>query len=162
VAAFYYVMTLRTQQQNTKNTLDTRQAQLLMQIYQKFSDTEFFTKWGNVLSLEIRDYDDFIDKVYGMKRQNREIGIQLGSLFAYFEGIGVLIEEKLVDAKLVANLMSGNIVYFWEKYGPFITEYRRRTNNPREWNKTEYLYGEMMKLRGGDWAPLSSNVGSPQ
>ncbi len=32
------------------------------------------------------------------------------------------------DPKLVANLMSGNIMYFWEKYGPFIVEYRRRTN----------------------------------
>jgi hypothetical protein len=35
-----------------------------MQIYQRFSETNFFSKYRNVLSLQIRDYDDFIDKVY--------------------------------------------------------------------------------------------------
>ncbi len=67
-----------------------------MQIYQKFSDTEFFTKFRNTMSLEIRDYDDFRDNFYSVGPKNKEIGIQIGSLFAYFEGIGVLIEENLV------------------------------------------------------------------
>jgi hypothetical protein len=63
-----------------------------------------------------------------------------------------LIEEKLIDPKLVANLMSGNIMYVWERYGSFI-EYRGRANWPREWDKTEYFYGEMKRLRGDDWSP---------
>jgi len=150
VAAIYYMFTLRMNQRNMKASLQTRQAQLLMQIYQRFSETDFMIKFLTTRTREIKNYDDFT-KIYS-ERDNVELTSQLGSLFAYFEGIGVLVEEKLIDPRLVANLMSGNIILFWEKYGPFLLEYRRRRNSPREWNKTEYLYGEMKKIRGEEWS----------
>ncbi len=37
----YYIMNLRTTQQNMKNTLETRQTQLFMQKYDRFSSPEF-------------------------------------------------------------------------------------------------------------------------
>ena len=56
VAAIYYVMTLRAQQANMKQTLQTRQAQMFMSIYEQTKSDEFNTaiykvigesKWGN-------------------------------------------------------------------------------------------------------------------
>jgi Flp pilus assembly protein TadB len=38
VAAGYYVLNMRAMQRSSKQTLDTRQAQLLMNLYQRWSD----------------------------------------------------------------------------------------------------------------------------
>jgi hypothetical protein len=48
VAAIYYIMTLRTQQANMKTTLETRQAQLLMQIYNRVSNRDFARDWAEI------------------------------------------------------------------------------------------------------------------
>ena len=148
IAAVFYILNMRA-------TLQTRQAQLLMQIYQRFSETDFMNKFLTTGTRELKDYDEFM-KAYSAK-DDIELASKLGSLFAYFEGIGVLVEEKLIDPRLVANLMSGNVITFWEKYGPFLLEYRRRSNSPREWDRTEFLYGEMKKIRGEDWSRRTSN-----
>jgi hypothetical protein len=153
VAAIYYTLTLRTNQKNLKMNLETRQAQLLMQIYQRFSETDFMRKW--ITSIYLMDYidlDDFNEK-YDPKI-NIDARSQMASLFTYFEGVGVLVEEKLIDIRLVSKLMSGNLIYFWEKWGPLILERRKRMGNPYEWDKTEFLYHEVKKLRS-DMAPLS-------
>ena len=68
VAAIYYVMNLRAQKTNMKATLDTRQAQLLMQIYQRFSETDFMRKWVyTIYIMNYSDIDDF-DQKYEPKR----------------------------------------------------------------------------------------------
>jgi hypothetical protein len=48
VAAIYYMFTLRTNQRNYKATLDTRQAQLFMQLFDRFSGSEFALNYGKV------------------------------------------------------------------------------------------------------------------
>jgi hypothetical protein len=153
VAAIFYVLNLRISQRNMKLTLETRQAQLLMPIYQNFCDTDFMRKWVMTTNLmDFKNYDDFVEKYdYVKKRENIEIRSQLASLFAYFEGIGVLVEEKLIDPELVAKLMSGNLIRFWDKFGPIVIELRGRNRTPGEWNKTEYLYNEIKKLRKIEW-----------
>ena len=41
IAAIYYTITLRTSQKNMRATLETRQAQLFMQMYERWSDAVF-------------------------------------------------------------------------------------------------------------------------
>jgi len=65
VAAFYYVMTLRSQQRNMKATLQTREAQLFMMLYNKTSSEEFTKHLLNIDSMEWSSYDDFKAKVIG-------------------------------------------------------------------------------------------------
>jgi hypothetical protein len=73
VAAIYYSLTLRTNQRNSKANLETRQAQLFMQLYTTFSSYEFKTKWHNIMDvLEWRDYEDFWAKFgYSTLRSSR-------------------------------------------------------------------------------------------
>src|SRR4030066_2315537 len=72
VAGFsYYVLTVRINQRNQElslkaqqQTLETRQAQLLMSLYQRWQEPEFQDAFYELLSWEWRDYDDFWEK-YG-------------------------------------------------------------------------------------------------
>ncbi len=63
----------------------------------------------------------------------------------FFEGVGVLIREGLLDVRLVALLMTGQAKMFWERNQSFIEEMRRDWNAPRIWSEWEYLYNELMK-----------------
>jgi len=140
VAASYYVMNIKNAQKNMRTTLETRQAQLFMQIYSSFHEEEFFEKFTNILSWKWKDYDDFMGK-YGY-RADPKAWRTFGSVGAFFEGIGVLVHRGLIDVDLVGELLSRHIVFFWDKIKPISLEMRRRLEVPVDvW--LEYLYNEV-------------------
>ena len=88
------------------------------------------------------NYDDFQSK-YGL--DNIVARIPYTSMCMLFEEIGVLVEEGLIDMKLVVQLIRGLMSDFWEKFEPVILEYRERHNYPQYFDKMEYLYNELKK-----------------
>ena len=127
IALTYYALQIRNQNR-------TRQAQLFMQIYNRFNEVELTSKYDEILlKTEWKDYEN-----------ERSI---IGSLAAFFEGIGVLVEQDLVDIRLVSRLISTNVIYFWEKVEPVIKEFRERTENPFAWEYVEWLYNEIKASR---------------
>jgi len=62
----------------------------------------------------------------------------------YYEGLGVLIKEGLLDIRWVALMMAGMVRSMWEKIEPVMEEYRSRTR-ARMASESEYLYNELMK-----------------
>ena len=138
VAIMYYTLTLR-------NATKTRQAQLYMQIYDKWSSPEFNQQWGEIINnWEWEDFDDFNEK-YGS--ENNSLGLSKWfSTAAYFEGIGVLVKRKLIDVSLVDDLMSGYIIRFWLKFSPIIVEWRERYDWPQALEWAEYLYNEISQI----------------
>jgi len=66
-------------------------------------------------------------------------------LAAYFEGIGVLVQEGLLDVDLVEKLFAGRIIAIWEKIFPVgsIDEARQIIKDPGMHDHFEYLYHEM-------------------
>jgi hypothetical protein len=48
VAVIYYSLTLRTNQRNIKTTLETRQAQLFMEVYKTNESKDFQTIWWEI------------------------------------------------------------------------------------------------------------------
>jgi len=148
VAAIYYMFTLRinmktqglaleTQQQN----LETRQAQLFMGIYQSF------------YSKDLLDLEPFLDKIKFEKAEDytemqKNGGMEykaFGAYGSYYEGIGVLVRENLVDIRLVSQLMSGNIIWFWERFKQGWIDSRRVFNWPRLCVELEYLYNRIIE-----------------
>ena len=143
VSLFYYANVLA-------NANKTRQTQLFMQLYDKFVTKEFQEYFRTMIHLyEWTDTDDYIAK-YSIVN-NFEDSVVTSTVFHYFEGIGVLVEEGLIDSKLVAKLLAASVIQLWEKYESMILERRERSNRPRIYDKTEYLYHEIKKLRGQDW-----------
>jgi hypothetical protein len=130
VAAIYYAL-------NIKHQRETRQAQLFMQIYNRWAskevslmEQEFLFEW------EWDDYDDFSRKYLS----NVEARALRSSIGKYWEGIGVLVKRELIDPYLVDDLMSSAIMMYWEKYAPVCREYRRRIGYPQAAEYQEYLY----------------------
>lgn len=143
VAAIYYILTIRTTLKNRQTTLETRQAQFFIQLFDNFHQTEFFDKFTDIVSWKWKDYDDFMEK-YG-PRENPKAFNSMGSVAAFFEGIGVLVHRNLIDVNLVAELMSRHIFMFWEIIGPISKEMRRSLQLPIDvW--IEYLYNEIKPI----------------
>jgi hypothetical protein len=137
VAAFYYIMTLRNQEK-------ARQAQLFMQLYNRFQSIEFHRQFNKLLEWEFNDFEDFLNK-YG-RENNPEAYALRGSVGGYFEGMGVLVKRGLIDVTLADDLISGAIMLFWDKFGPIYLEMRERINYPQFAEWTEYLYNQIKPL----------------
>jgi len=88
------------------------------------------------------EYQTLFDFTNPETRDNR---LAMTLLIGFYEGLGVLVRENLLDIRMVALLMTGPTKEFWEKLKPIIEEARERTNYPRMCSETEYLYEELMK-----------------
>jgi hypothetical protein len=144
VAAIYYIFTLRMSQNNMKTTLETRQAQLFMDVYNKFSSKEFTDDMNRLLIHEAPrygSYEEFQEK-YGYEK-NPQYYASLMRMGMTIEGVGVLVKKGLIDVGLVDDLMSFPIMRFWELTSRFWVEYRVRENFPNVWEFVEYLYNEI-------------------
>lgn len=140
LAAFYYISTLRNTQRNQQLQLETRQAQLFMQIYNHWYNTDFWKNWDNVMDFEFKDYDEYYEKI------TPEISYSSRSLFAFFEGLGVLVKRELITPSFIDDLMSALVINFWEKMRPVYTEYRVRRNAPMVAEWIEYLYNTIKPI----------------
>ena len=159
VAAIYYVMNLRISQRNQELmlkaqeqsakaqqlTLETRQTQLFMQLYDRMSQPELSATINDLrYNMKWTDPDDFWRK-YGAETNITEYS-RIASAANYFKGIGVLHRKGLIDSTFIYDLLSSPLKLFWEKMGPVIIERRRATNNPNLFAFVDYLYDEMMKV----------------
>jgi hypothetical protein len=138
VAAVYYVL-------NMKTTLQTRQAQLFMQIYDRMSQPELSAIINDIrYNMHWKDSNDFWAK-YGAETNITEYS-RLASAGNYFKGIGVLLKRGLIDKMFIYDLLSSPLKLYWERLGPIILERRRLTSNPNLFAFVDYLYDEMMKI----------------
>jgi hypothetical protein len=141
VAAIYYIFNLQMSQRNMKANLETRQAQLFMEIYRGSYSTEMMKHAKNFWIKPWSSFEGWRDNVWN----NDENRISWGAWTNYYEGVGVLVKENLVDIRLVAELIAGITRKFWEMHAPMIKEIREFTEQPRFLSETEYLYNRLMK-----------------
>ena len=140
----YYAMVLRNTNKTQQLALETRQAQLFMQIYYTWSSRENINIRRELRAWTWTDYDDFIKK-YG-EANNPEANTLFQELATWYEGIGVLIKRKLIDPAYVDDLMSGDTLWGWETFGSFVRERRVRDNLPYYYEFWEYLYDEVSAI----------------
>jgi len=143
IGVINFILVSRRAAKTAQTTLEMRQAQFFMQIFEQFHEPEFYNKLADFLTWDWKDYGDYMKK-YGPEK-NPEAWHSSGSVAAFFEGIGVLIYQNLIDVELVGELMSRHVIRFWEKMEPISKEMRRRLNLSRVDEKIEYLYDEMKK-----------------
>ena len=137
VAAAYYVMTLRNQSK-------TRQAQLFMQIHAQWRDRAFIKRFFDVLNIwEWNYWEDFWAK-YGQV-SNEDAFITVIEIAWYFEGVGQLLRDGLIDIRLVDAMYSDRVIRLWEKSLPIVVGLREMYRNPDYYGNYEYLYNELKK-----------------
>jgi len=133
VAAIYYVLNLRIGQRNQElslkaqeQTLDTRQAQLFMQIFNNFYSQGYRKSLMELLSdsWTWTDFDDFLKK-YGPDT-NPEAWEKFRFLFAQIDRMGMLVNWGLIDSERLHRWGGGPFIELWEKFEPIIFGYRAR------------------------------------
>ncbi len=133
VGIFYYIMTLRNQSKARKTQVYLQMVNIFSQpnrdeARRKFNDFEWSTA------------EDFIEDW-----RNPEGRKAIGAQGSWYEGLGVLVKENLLDIRIVALLLTGLIISFWDKFIPIIDETREAFGSPRFYIETEYLYNQLMK-----------------
>ena len=143
VSVLYYTFTLQNANKTQQQQLETRQAQLYMQVFNKFETRENIDILMDLLEWNFSDYDDFQRK-YG-KESNPEAYSKWIYYINLYEGLGPLVREGYLDIRMIALLMSGGIKAIWEMSEPIIMENRKRHNWPRWAIEFEYLYNTLIE-----------------
>lgn len=131
-----------------EQTLETRQAQLFMNVYnQSFANAEFVENYREVMTsqqdifsevtLRLFDYSD-------RSPENPELVKALSYIVSFYEGLGVFVKEGLIDIRLVALTMTNMTRSLWERLAPIVKKARIQTAFPRLLSEFEYLYDELM------------------
>jgi hypothetical protein len=169
VAAIYYVLNLRISQKNQEislknqelslktqelalksqeQTLETRQAQLFMQLYSIYDSKEFLRDYTN--TCWVYDYTDFNDWI---KKYHPQVNPEAYSCFMrlgrFFEGVGILVEKKLISMDLVVELMREAILFSWEREKVYAYGMRELTKIPHIWGHFETLAEEVRARQPG-------------
>ena len=142
VSITYYTMVLRNQNK-------TRQAQLFMQVHSQWKDRAFIKGFYDILNnWEWEDVEDFWVK-YGQVA-DEDAFITVIEVAWYFEGVGQLLRDGLIDIRLVDSMYSSRVIDLWEKFYPvaiYLREQGFGRENPDNYNNFEYLYTALKKRR---------------
>jgi hypothetical protein len=131
-------LALKTQQQN----LETRQAQLLMQIYDRVNNRNFTRDWAETTWFwEWKDYTDYFKK-YGT---NLDEYPKFQNIVDTYEGIGIILQNKLVDPKLIYGVLRSSPILYWEKFSSMMKQWGAETGESLMYPGFEFLYNEMNK-----------------
>ena len=148
-----YINSNKRAQETRNRELETRQAQMFMNIYNQAATSEFQAAWLRIISTTFTSYEEF-NKSSWFDEQYRDA---INNVSFYFEGVGVLVKEGILGVRWVALMQIGGMLrMFWEKVKPWVEDGRklwvlpdgRVEAYPRWLSETEYLYGELMKYVG--------------
>jgi hypothetical protein len=145
IAAVSVVIGVINSIQSSREAKRQRQTELFMQVYDRYNQVEYRRIFQELRLQQWNDYDDWEHK-YGPP-DNIDTWSRIESIGVYIEGIGVLVEEELIDLRLVNNLLHDQIITLWEKYEPIVKERRRRySGSRRSGDSMEYLYNRVTQL----------------
>lgn len=153
VGVFYHVMTLRNTRKNQQLQLETRQAQLFMQLFNRWNDPSFAKVYGDYrykTCAEANNDPEEISKIAIkalFESYDPDIWIPIQTLAQYFEGVSILVQKGLIDINMVERLLSGRIAWYWDSTEPFIQYVRERINDPTMYHEIEVLAEEMRRRK---------------
>jgi hypothetical protein len=133
VGISYYVMSLRNQNR-------ARKTQLYMQIANRFGQTQMVEARNKYSMFDWKTSEDLANDFSSYDGR-----IIIGTLASYYEGLGILVKEGLLDIRIIALFMTGPFREFWKKLMPVKDKFRVISKWPRAFIETEYLYKELTK-----------------
>ena len=115
-----------------------RKTDIIMRIYDRFSTketVESMNKVGNAKFASLKEYQE----KYGFVE-----AVEIASLF---EGIGVLLEQKLIDIKMVDTLFGPTLNMLWRNMETVIHWMREGMKEPFFFSHYEYLITKLNEYR---------------
>jgi hypothetical protein len=142
-----YINSNKRAEESRNRELETRQAQLFLQLYHTYHEKDWVAALHNAIYyINFQGFDDWWEK-YGSS--NPEAFQSFDLLSHSFEGAGILVRRGLIDPSLVDDLVSEEFLGYWEKFGPIVKEFRRRDNNPHICENQEYMYNLLKEKHPG-------------
>ena len=125
-----------------ENALETRKAQMFMQIYnESYNNDSFIDAYVRLADFNIHNYAEYQKMMEDEENKKASTKVAM-----FYEGVGVLVREGQVSIRLFALLMTGMTRSWWERlYKSYVEEGREKRNFKRWMSESEYLYNEMMK-----------------
>jgi len=129
-----------------RNLVKQRKTELVTTLYSSTFNNREFTEAGlMVMSLEYKDYDDFIEK-YGQMDSKEPIWVAVNLATNMFNELGILLHDKSVSDETIDELFGYRIAFLWEKLKPLIDGMRKQLS-PRVSEWFEYLHNEMQRFQ---------------
>jgi len=121
-----------------RDLVKTRQTDLVLRLYDKFSSKDFQDAW-EIVRKRIGELENInkIDETIGFS----EISI----VCSFYEELGILLKRKLLDTSMIEDLFGGAIDMAWERVKTHVLEARQQYKAPTIYYYFEYLYDEMKK-----------------
>ena len=145
LALVYNAINVKNANMTQKMSLETRQAQLFMNIYDTWTSKENQLDLEKMWCWDFRTFDEFFDKC-GPETNPDDHAIW-DCITSRLDGIGVLLKRGLIEPNLTYDLLYGSVIELWKRFIPVILEYRDRNKAPEAWADLEYLYHEMVKIK---------------
>ena len=138
IGVAYYIVSIR-------NQVQTRQAQLFMNLYNVIQNKEFYKRLlEQITTWEYKDYDDFEAK-YGAET-NPEENTYWHLNVNFMESVSILVNRGLVPIELVHAWLGNYPVLHWEKYRPYVMGLRVRLF-PGAFVENERFYNRLVEYR---------------
>jgi hypothetical protein len=146
VGIIYYLTIMR-------NAQKARQTQMFMELYRSSTTIEEMDRFWQLMALSWDDYDDFMNK-WGPEINRGEASART-VMYNMFDGLGLLVKDRMVDVNTVYRLMGRRIIMMWFKFETIIKGLRDRNDpGPDYAENFEYLANVMIKMRHEKGLPL--------
>ena len=137
----------RRAERQRQTEIETRQAQLFMQIWQQYNTAEYAMERYSAYAMQWEDFDDFLKKYVLVPPEERKPYASFVSMGRTFLGLVILLEKKLIDIEVVYELFCGDIIRWYEKFQPQFEEERARGIAHRSADAVEPLYKILKNMR---------------
>jgi hypothetical protein len=143
IAAIFYVLNLRISQRNMKQTLETRKLQFVTSITSQLLSEEGQRRYGELLNMEWKDYDDF-EKKYGSDYNLDNYAKRMNAWKTY-NTLGMLVREKLIEPEVLYMINDINPCFMWSKFKDIIGEQRKHYGGDTL-SDFKFLNDEMLRI----------------
>jgi hypothetical protein len=142
IGVVYYALEIR--HQDKMKHLD-----LFMSLYSIWGSEDMNKAHRRFLAIKVEDYDSFVKKYGSVASEESEpsqIWTDIDRIGWFFNLMGFLVEERIVNIKIVDKLLGYWVIKAWENVcEPLIYGARKQYNIPESYQWFEYLYNEMKK-----------------
>ena len=159
IAAVFYILNLRISQRNQKETLQTRQAQLLFSLQKDMTDYQGWLRYRELMYMKWDSYEDFENK-YGSNNNPTSYAMRL-AYWVWCNNLGMLLKRKLIDEDDTYDSFGSGFIMQWIEWEPIIKEQRRRYMGSNWMENWEYAADRMravQKRRGISWEPPETSI----
>ena len=115
-----------------------RRTDIIMNIYERFGTKEMIHAVNNVGAAEFTNLTEYMEK-HGLT--------DISQVAVLFDGVGVLLEEGLIDIKMVDRLFGPTLNLLWSRMKPVIVAMRIGLNEPAFFAHYEYLVNRLEARR---------------